>query len=208
MKLTIGTRGQLYAFIVAAVLLVLFVAKWRSGPAAGAPPAARRPAAAGSPEDERPGPRAAARPDEKTTNPDEVPIVTTKDLDPQRSRVEGPTGRNLFDLRPPTPVPPPPPTRAPPPPPSAGSAEFVGPLPPPPPTPTPAPPDVSFKFIGTFGPKERPIAVLLLGEQILNARAGDVVFDRFILRRVNYESIDVGFVGFAPTETRRIGIAP
>jgi hypothetical protein len=84
----------------------------------------------------------------------------------------------------------------------------VGPLPPPAPTPTPAPPAIPFKFIGTFGPKERPFAVLVLGDQIVNARAGDVVFDAFLLRRVGYESVDVGFVGFAPTETRRLGIAP
>jgi hypothetical protein len=30
----------------------------------------------------------------------------------------------------------------------------------------------------------------------VNARAGDTVFEQFILRRVGYESIDVGFVGF------------
>ena len=47
-----------------------------------------------------------------------------------------------------------------------------------------------------------------MGDQVLNARTGDVVFDRFIVRKVGYESIDVGFVGFAPTETRRLGITP
>lgn len=207
MKLNLGTRRQLYLFLVAAALLVLFVAKWRSGPSAPAAPAATS-AAGRSPDDDRAPARGSARPDEKKTSPDDVPIVTTKDLDPQRPRAEGPSGRNLFDLRPPTPVPPPTPTPAPPPPPPPGSAAFIGPLPPPPPPPTPAPPEVSFKFIGTFGPKDRPVAVLVLGDQILNARAGDVVFDRFILRRVNYESVDVGFVGFAPTETRRIGIVP
>ena len=73
----------------------------------------------------------------------------------------------------------------------------MGPLPPPPPTPTPAPPSIPFKFIGSFGPRERPIAVLAAGDRLVNARAGDVVFDRFILRKVGYESIDVGYVGFA-----------
>jgi hypothetical protein len=48
--------------------------------------------------------------------------------------------------------------------------------------------------------------VLVQGDQIVNARAGDVVFARFILRKVGYESIDVGFVGFAPSEFRRLGI--
>ncbi|MBC8647213.1 MAG: hypothetical protein H7X85_08630, partial [Thermoanaerobaculia bacterium] len=100
------------------------------------------------------------------------------------------------------------PTPPPPPPPDPGEPEFVGPLPPPPPPPTPAPPDIAFKFIGSFGPRERPIAVLVLGDQVLNARTGDVVFDRFIVRKVGYESVDVGFVGFAPAETRRLGITP
>jgi len=116
------------------------------------------------------------------------------------------TERDLFDLREPTKRPPPTPTPAPPPPPAPGDPRFVGPLPPPPPTPTPAPPPIPFKFIGSFGPRDRPIAVLAAGDRIVNARAGDVVFERFVLRKVGYESIDVGFVGFAESESRRLGI--
>jgi hypothetical protein len=85
---------------------------------------------------------------------------------------------------------------------------FVGPLPPPPPTPTPKPPDIAFKFIGTFGPKEHPIAVVQQGDQVLNVRTGDTLFGKFILKKVGYESIDVGFVGFPESETRRLGITP
>jgi hypothetical protein len=70
------------------------------------------------------------------------------------------------------------------------------------------PPEIQFRFIGSFGPKDRPIAVLALGDELVNARVGDVVFQRFILRRVGYESIDVGFVGYSPAETRRLAIAP
>ncbi|HXM79236.1 MAG TPA: hypothetical protein VOA00_08395 [Thermoanaerobaculia bacterium] len=211
MKISIGSRRQLY-LLVLLVVFAIGVVRWRSAPSSPVPPgalAARGTSTAGV-EDDRPAPAARGRGslNEKAVSADEVPIVTTKDLDPQRGRREGPTSRNLFDLRAPTPVPPPPPTPAPPPPPAPGSAGFVGPLPPPAPTPTPAPPAIPFKFIGTFGPKDRPFAVLVLGDQIVNARAGDVVFDSFLLRRVGYESVDVGFVGFAPTETRRLGIAP
>ena len=211
MKTQIGTRRQLYLLLIFAVLLI-GVVRWRSRSSSPAvtPGAAVRSAA--SPEDDRPAPAGAAAPrgrgDAKKVSPEEVPIVTTKDLEPLRAQHSGGPGRNIFDQRPPTPVPPPTPTPAPPPPPGPGSPAFIGPLPPPPPTPTPAPPDVSFKFIGTFGPKDRPVAVLVQGDQIVNARAGDVVFDRFILRRVGYESVDVGFVGFRPTETRRLGITP
>ena len=152
-------------------------------------------------------PRARPRSNEKVVSPEDVPIVTLQDLEPLRGRRAAEEGRNIFDFRQPTLPPPPTPTPAPPPPPAPGSMNFVGPMPPPPPTPTPPPPEIPFKFIGTFGPKDRPIAVLVLGGQTLNARAGDVVYDRFILRRVGYESIDVGFVG-PWTDTRRLGITP
>jgi hypothetical protein len=134
--------------------------------------------------------------------------VSVEDLNPPRARRAGEDGRNIFDLRVPTLPPPPTPTPPPPPPPAPGSASFVGPLPPPLPTPTPVPPEINFKFIGTFGPRDHPIAVLLMGDQLLNARAGDVVFDRFILRNIGYESVDVGFVGYPPASTRRLGITP
>ncbi|HEY6050148.1 MAG TPA: hypothetical protein VIZ58_02800 [Thermoanaerobaculia bacterium] len=208
MKTQIGTRRQLYILLGLAVFLIAVV-RWRSRPSTPEPAAGAATRRAASPEDDRPSaPVPRARGEAKKVSPEEVPIVTTKDLEPLRAQHSSAPGRNIFDQRPPTPIPPPPPTPAPPPPPGPGSPLFIGPLPPPPPTPTPAPPEISFKFIGTFGPKDRPVAVLVLGDQILNARAGDVVFDRFILRRVGYESVDVGFVGFRPTETRRIGITP
>ena len=210
MKISLGSRRQLYLLVIL-VVFALVVVRWRSAPSSPAPAgalAARSTSTTGVEDERSPVARGRGSINEKAVSADEVPIVTTKDLDPQRERREGPTSRNLFDLRAPTPVPPPAPTPAPPPPPAPGSGGFVGPLPPPAPTPTPAPPAIPFKFIGTFGPKERPFAVLVLGDQIVNARAGEVVFDSFLLRRVGYESVDVGFVGFAPAETRRLGIAP
>ncbi len=107
-------------------------------------------------------------------------------------------------MRDPTRPPPPTPTPRPP---SPGEGAFIGPLPPPPPTPTPRPPDVTFKFLGSFGPKDHPIAVIQLGDEVFNARAGDTLFGKFVLRKVGYESIDVGFVGFADSETKRLAIA-
>jgi hypothetical protein len=211
MKGQLGTRRQLYLLLGLAVFLVAVV-RWRSRPAGPDPVPSDRGAPANGtpgPEEDRPsGVRARERGDARKVVPEDVPIVTTRDLEPLRGRPDGSGGRNIFDQRPPTPVPPPTATPAPPPPPAPGTGAFVGPLPPPSPTPTPAPPEISFKFIGTFGPKDHPAAVLTLGDQIVNARQGDVVFDRFIVRRVGYESVDVGFVGFRPTETRRLGITP
>ena len=46
------------------------------------------------------------------------------------------------------------------------------------------------------------------GDLVVNVRAGDKLFGKFILKKVGYESIDVGFVGFPESETRRLGITP
>lgn len=202
MKIALGNRRQLTLLAVLAVLLVLAVVKWRGGPAAASQPAPlNAPTASGGGElgDDRPARRPRPGRGEKEFSPDKVPIVTSEDFKPPRPPRDS-AGRNIFDFRPPTPTPPPTPRPVPTLPP------MQGPPPPPSPPPTPAPPEIPFRFIGTFGSKQQPIAVLVYGDKILNAQAGDVVFERFILRRIGYESIDVGFVGFAPSETRRVGI--
>jgi hypothetical protein len=209
-----ATRRQLYILAALAAVLILAVVKWGGkGSSVAARAAASRvagPAAPANPEEERPAAfRARARSgNEKKVAPEDVPFISVEDLNPPRARGTSASGRNIFDLRVPTPTPPPTPTKAPPTPPAPGSVAFVGPLPPPAPTPTPVPPDISFKFIGTFGPRDSPIAVLVLGDQLLNAHAGDVVFDRFILRNIGYESVDVGFVGYDPAITKRLAITP
>jgi hypothetical protein len=200
----LGTRRQAVLFGVLAVLLIFFVVRWS---ARDKPPGS--PTAPVAPPDEagelRPARGSASR-RRPTPGPDEIPLLTSRDLEPRLRSGAGDTGRDLFDLREPTPTPPPKATPAPTPPPGPGHPAFIGPLPPPPPTPTPAPPDPPFKLIGIFGPKEHPIAVLANGDDIFNARAGETVLGRWILKKVGYESIDVGFVGFPPTETRRLPI--
>lgn len=199
----IGTRRQAILFGVLAVLLLFFVVKWSSKAKAPEPasPAAPPVAVVSERAPSRGGRRVAPTP-----GADEIPLLTARDLDPRwRASSQG-TTRDLFDPREPTKPPPPPPTPAPPPPPGPGHPAYIGPLPPPAPTPTPTPPDPPFKLIGIFGPRDRPIAVLTNGDEIINARAGDVLFARWIIRKVGYESIDVGFVGFPPTETRRLPI--
>ena len=206
-----GTRRQLALLAALAVVLVLAVVKWGgkgSGGSAATGPAAATPGATAGIEEDRSAFRARARGSkEKKTVPEDVPIVTKEMLSPPRLR-SGEQGRNIFDFRVPTATPPPTTTPPPPPPPAPGSVAFVGPLPPPEPTPTPLPPEITFKFFGTFGPKDQPIAVLLQGDQLLNARVGDVVFGRYILRNIGYESVDVGFVGYPPSSTKRLGITP
>jgi len=201
--IAIGTRRQAILFGVLAVLLLFFVVKWSSKAKAPEPASPAAPPVAGVSEGR---PSRGGRRVAPTPGADEIPLLTARDLDPRwRASSQG-TTRDLFDPREPTKPPPPPPTPAPPPPPGPGHPAYIGPLPPPAPTPTPTPPDPPFKLIGIFGPRDRPIAVLTNGDEIINARAGDVLFARWIIRKVGYESIDVGFIGFPPTETRRLPI--
>lgn len=215
MKLALGSKRQAWLFGSLALVLVLAVVKWRPGGAAAPPPvssasasnpdtAPRGGAAAAEDEPAPAAPRGGRRASTKEMTADEVPVINKEDFNPPRSAGAADGGRDLFDLRDPTRPPPPTPTPRPP---APGEGAFVGPLPPPPPTPTPKPPDVSFKFLGSFGPKENPIAVIQQGDEIFNARAGDTLFGKFVLRKVGYESIDVGFVGFAQTESKRLPIS-
>ena len=210
----LGSRRQAMLFAALAVVLLLAVVRWGPGKSAAAPPvttAAARPKPGGDPSgDESPASFAgrARRPAAaKEVNPDDVPPLDLKDFETGKPKGGAATesSRDLFGLADPTKRPVPTATPAPPPP---GDVRFVGPLPPPPPTPTPRPPEVAFKFLGTFGPKDHPIAVIQQGEQVMNVRTGDTLFGKFILKKVGYESIDVGFVGFPETETRRLGITP
>jgi hypothetical protein len=214
-KLALGSKRQAMLLGSLALVLVLAVVRWKPGSAAPSPPmssAASNPATApggraASAEDEPSAPaapRGGRRASTKELSPDEIPVIHKEDFNPPRSGVGADGGRDLFDLRDPTRPPPPTPTPRPP---APGEGAFVGPLPPPPPTPTPKPPDVTFKFLGSFGPKENPIAVIQQGDEIFNARSGDTLFGKFVLRKVGYESIDVGFVGFAQTESKRLPIS-
>lgn len=92
------------------------------------------------------------------------------------------------------------------------------PPPPPPPPPRPAPPpverekrpkkprppEVDLVFLGSFGPETRRIAVFLDGEDVVNARVGDVLKGKFIVESIGYESADIGFVGFPDAPSQRL----
>ena len=206
----LGSRRQAILLGSLAVVLLLAVVRWRPGGDAPAPPGVAAKPPAGAPvragadaSDDGAAPFRSRRPAVKEVNPDDVPPLQVSDFAPP-SGPGADGGRDLFELRDPTKPPLPTATPAPP---APGDVRFVGPMPPPPPTPTPKPPDVSFKFLGSFGPKENPIAVIQQGDEIFNARAGDTLFGKFVLRKVGYESIDVGFVGFAQTESKRLPIS-
>jgi hypothetical protein len=202
--LAVGTRRQAILFGALAIVLLFAVVKWSGREKTVAPPPVASPAGERRPAAIARGARSRTR----AVAPDEIPLLTERDLDPSLRGAGSDTGRDLFDFREPTPTPPPTPTPAPTPPPGPGHPLFIGPAPPPPPPPTPAPPEVVFQLIGIFGPPDRPIAALQYGTETLTAREGDVVLRVFRIQKIGYESIDVGFVGFPPSESRRIAITP
>ncbi|HEV8657685.1 MAG TPA: thrombospondin type 3 repeat-containing protein [Thermoanaerobaculia bacterium] len=78
--------------------------------------------------------------------------------------------------------------------------------PPPPPPPKPVPPPFPYKYIGTFGSASNPIAAFTGNGEIVNARVGDIIDGKFVLRSIGIESVEIGFVGFPPDEKQRVPI--
>lgn len=173
--------------------------------------------------------RTGARPVAKEVRTPGVDPVHMEWLDPQTGSYS--SRRNLFAFPvPPPPKPPPPP----PPPPDRdkdgipdfrdncpdkynpdqadldhngiGDACQQGPIivPPPPPPPPPQPPAFTYKYIGTFGSASNPIATFNGNGEIINARVGDVIDGKFVLRSIGIESVEIGFVGFPPDQKQRI----
>jgi hypothetical protein len=165
------------------------------------------------PEGDAPAPAASGavarrgRPGAAPASPSEIPPLA---LGQGRGDLDGRVVRNVFAFHvPPTPTPRPlPPTPTPYPVP--GSADFIGPrLPTPTPTATPiVPPAIPYRALGIFGPREKPIVTFEDGPRLINAREGDILDGRFILRRVGRESVDFAFVGLPPEITRRIPVLP
>jgi hypothetical protein len=76
--------------------------------------------------------------------------------------------------------------------------------PPPPPPPKPVPPAFTYKYIGTFGSPGNTIATFARDGDIVNARVGDVIDGKYILRGIGIESVEIAFIGFPPDERQRI----
>ena len=80
-----------------------------------------------------------------------------------------------------------------------------------PPAPTPGPetnrprpPAIDVKYIGSFGPESRRIAVFVDGETVINALQGEVVNGKFEVHSIGYESVDLAFVGFPDEPPQRL----
>lgn len=194
-KWQIALLGTLFA------LLLLMILRTGPGSSSSAPAAVR---AQGDPGEERA--TGFGRGKESKISPEDIPDIDSAAFSTRPGKVS-PAARDLFKFK----EPPPPPRKYVPPPPqyiAPNDPRFIGPRPPPPPPPPPTPPPIPFQFTGTFGPVRRPIAVILEGDRLSVVRTGDVVDEKFIIRNVGYESLDVGFVGFPEKEVRRLPLSP
>jgi hypothetical protein len=77
-------------------------------------------------------------------------------------------------------------------------------IPPPPPPPAPVPPAFDYKYVGTFGSARNPIATFTRSGDIVNVRPGETIDNKFILRSIGIESVEIGFVGFPPDQKQTI----
>ena len=157
------------------------------------------------------GAQPAGRARRSSAIPTDVVVVRTDLLDPA-ARGELEIGRDPFRFGPPPPPPPPPePTaeelkrarlaeeqRL------ARERERVAEMA------KPRPPEVTLRYLGSFGPRARRIAVFAdaSGNSVVNARAGDTLEGKFIVDSIGFESVDLKFVGFPDVPARRLGISP
>jgi hypothetical protein len=131
--------------------------------------------------------------------PTEVSELDLELLNPKGKGFE--VGRNLWAYY--TPPPPPPPVFKPPPP----RVVVAPPVTPPPPRATkPQPPPVPYKFVGSFGPKERRIAVLSESRAVINAMEGDVLLKKFRIAKIGYESVTIEYVDFPDAKPAQLEV--
>ncbi|HXU31490.1 MAG TPA: hypothetical protein VN851_13000 [Thermoanaerobaculia bacterium] len=70
----------------------------------------------------------------------------------------------------------------------------------------PKPPKFTFKYLGSFGPKNRPLATFSDGKTIINAREGDVILAKFRVAKIGYESVDIKYLEFPDVPALRLAV--
>lgn len=72
----------------------------------------------------------------------------------------------------------------------------------------PHPPEIDVRYIGSFGPAARKIAVFVDTAEggFHNARVGEVLKGKFLLARIGYESVDLKYVDFPDLPARRLPV--
>ena len=144
----------------------------------------------------RPAPRRGA------TEPANSQIVDLRLSDLERKPAAFEPGRDPFRFKPkerpaPPPPPPPPPRQERKPRPKNTAPRQAAPA-------KPRPPEPTFQFLGSFGPEERRVAVFSDQTEIFNVLEGDVFKEAFVVRKIGYESADIGWVEFPNEPARRL----
>ena len=130
-------------------------------------------------------------------------IVELMPVEPENVPSKYEPGRDPFRFYQPPPPPPPPPQPAP----KAAPQPVAPAAPKAPPEPAkPQPPPLTLKYLGSFGPADRPIAVFSGDDDIYNAREGDVIDGKFKVVHIGYESADLAFVGFPDAAAKRLPV--
>lgn len=73
--------------------------------------------------------------------------------------------------------------------------------------PKPQPPPVTVRYLGAFGPKGRTVAVFTDGDEIYNVFEGETFASRYVLHRINLETVELGFTGF-PDQIEKLEVGP
>ena len=124
--------------------------------------------------------------------------VRLAELEPQPGRLK--VGRNPFGYRQVEKPPPKRPRAERKPPPRARPAQQPTQARPP----APRPPAVNFSFLGSFGARDRKIAVYTDNQEIYNVIEGGVVKEEFVVKAIGLESADIGFVNFPNEPAKRL----
>ncbi|MEJ5165471.1 MAG: hypothetical protein WHV67_00405 [Thermoanaerobaculia bacterium] len=75
-------------------------------------------------------------------------------------------------------------------------------------TPKREPPYFNYKYLGFFGPQDKKLAVFSDGKEIIDVFEGETIMDKFIVKKIGFESVTIGFVGFPEDITQKIEVGP
>lgn len=142
-----------------------------------------------------------ARRGRQAAQPKEVKELLVDALNPQPQQFK--IGRNLWAFyTPPAPPPPPPVVVAKPP----VIERPVIKEDPPKVDPGPRLPTIRFTYLGSFGPKDRKIAVLAEDDELLNALEGEVIKKNFRVAKIGFESVYIEYVDFPDAEAAQLKV--
>lgn len=72
---------------------------------------------------------------------------------------------------------------------------------------TPPPPRFERAFLGFFGPQRLPVVVFRDGDKVEVAVTGMILDDKFVVRHIGLESVEIGFVGYPEEVSTRVPLA-